>query len=129
MGLLNAASIGVLGFGSLRPGTYYLGIALYLFTVGANYALFTAVVLEFMGASGKTGSGRYSIINSLGNVPVLYTIKLDGWGGERWGPRGISATEAVAGGVAALIMLVYFLTHGRGVGAAQSGGVAGASIV
>jgi MFS transporter, PAT family, beta-lactamase induction signal transducer AmpG len=120
MGLANAASIGVLGFGPMRPGTYFLGIGLYLFTVGANYALFTAVVLEFMGASGKTGSGRYSIINSLGNVPVLYTIKLDGWGGGRWGPRGISATEAVAGAVAAVVMLGYFLTHGRGVGASEA---------
>jgi PAT family beta-lactamase induction signal transducer AmpG len=120
MGLVNAAAIAVLGFGPMHAGTYFLGIALYLFTVGANYALFTAVVLEFMGGSGKTGSGRYSIINSLGNIPVLYTIKLEGWGGGRWGPRGISATEAVLGGVAALLMLGYFLTHGRGVGAVQA---------
>lgn len=124
MGVINGASIGVLGFGPMRPGTYFLGIALYLFTVGANYALFTAVVLEFMGASGKTGSGRYSIINSLGNVPVLYMIVLDGWGGSRWGARGISATEAVAGVATAVVMLAYFLTHGRGVGAAEASGTA-----
>jgi len=127
MGLVNAAAIAVLGFGPMHAGTYFLGIALYLFTVGANYALFTAVVLEFMGGSGKTGSGRYSIINSLGNIPVLYTIKLDGWGGGRWGPRGISATEAVLGGAAALLMLGYFLTHGRGVGAVQAGSAESAS--
>ena len=121
MGIVNGASIGVLGFGPMRPGTYFLGIALYLFTVGANYALFTAVVLEFMGASGKTGSGRYSIINSVGNVPVLYMIVLDGWGGSRWGARGISATEAVAGAAAATLMLAYFLTHGRGIGEVEGG--------
>jgi PAT family beta-lactamase induction signal transducer AmpG len=127
MGILNAACIGVLGFGPMGPGTYFVGIALYLFTIGANYALFTAVVLEFMGASGKTGSGRYSIINSLGNLPVVYTVALDGWGGSHWGPQGISATEAVAGAAAAAVMLAYFLTHGRGVGAAQPGAVAGTS--
>jgi MFS transporter, PAT family, beta-lactamase induction signal transducer AmpG len=121
MGIVNAACIAVLGFGPMRPATYFLGVALYLFTVGGCYALFTAVVLEFMGASGKTGSGRYSIINSLGNVPVIYTIKLDGWGGGHWGPRGISATEAVAGSVAGLIMLAYFVTCGRHIGANRPG--------
>jgi len=121
MGVVNAGCIAVLGFGPMRPATYFIGVALYLFTVGGCYALFTAVVLEFMGASGKTGSGRYSIINSLGNVPVIYTIKLDGWGGGHWGPRGISATEAVAGSVAGLIMLAYFLTWGRQIGANRPG--------
>jgi PAT family beta-lactamase induction signal transducer AmpG len=121
MGVVNAGCIAVLGFGPMRSATYFIGVALYLFTVGGCYALFTAVVLEFMGASGKTGSGRYSIINSLGNVPVIYTIKLDGWGGGHWGPRGISATEAVAGSVAGLIMLAYFLTWGRQIGANRPG--------
>jgi len=123
MGAVNAAAIAVLGFGPMRAGTYFLGIALYLFTIGTCYALFTAVVLEFMGASGKTGSGRYSIINSLGNVPVLYMIVLDGWGGQKWGPRGLSATEAVAGALASMVMLAYFVTHGRGIGALQPGRV------
>jgi hypothetical protein len=43
------------------------------------------------------GSGRYSIINSMGNVPVVYMLTLDGWGGNRWGARGLSGTEAVMG--------------------------------
>lgn len=120
MGAVNALSIAVLGFGPTLPGTYFLGIGLYLFTIGTCYALFTAVVLEFMGASGKTGSGRYSIINSLGNVPVLYMIVLDGWGGQKWGPRGVSATEGVAGVLASVLMLAYFLTHGRTIGATQA---------
>ena len=119
VGIINGACIGVLGFGPMQPGTYFLGVALYLFSVGTCYALFTAVVLEFMGASGKTGSGRYSIINSLGNIPVLYATKMDGWGGGHWGPRGVSATEAIAGAVAGAVMLGYFLTHGRAIGAKQ----------
>ncbi|HEX3570332.1 MAG TPA: hypothetical protein VHU44_05865 [Acidobacteriaceae bacterium] len=126
-GIVNAASVAVLGFGPMRPGTYFLGIGLYLFTIGTCYALFTAVVLEFMGASGKTGSGRYSIINSLGNVPVLYMIVLDGWGGSRWGPRGISATEAVGGAVASVVMLAYFLTWGRSIGATPATRATGGS--
>jgi MFS transporter, PAT family, beta-lactamase induction signal transducer AmpG len=109
MGVLNAGTLCVLWLGPLQPSTYYLGVTLYLFTVGTCYALFTAVVLEFLGYSGKTKSGRYSIINSLGNVPVLYMLRLDGWGGDKWGARGLSGTEAVIGGVGGAILLAYFL--------------------
>jgi PAT family beta-lactamase induction signal transducer AmpG len=114
IGLVNAATLGVLWLGPMHPATYYLGVTLYLFTVGAGYAYFTAVVLEFLGNSGQSGSGRYSIINSLGNVPVLYMIRLDGWGGDMWGPRGVSATECVLGAMGAAVLLGYFLVWGKG---------------
>ncbi|HEY4357519.1 MAG TPA: MFS transporter [Acidobacteriaceae bacterium] len=113
LGLVNAATLCVLWLGPLRPWVYLSGATLYLFTVGACYALFTAVVLEFLGRSGKSGSSRYSIINSLGNVPVLYMIKLEGMGGSRWGPRGVPATEAVLSAVGGGALLVYFLLKKR----------------
>ena len=109
--LVNCAALMVLWLGPLQPGTYYLGVTLYLFTVGTCYAMFTAVVLEFLGHSGKSGSGRYSIINSLGNVPVQYMILVDGWGGDRWGGRGIAGAEAVVGGIGATLLLIYFLAR------------------
>ncbi|HEV2618365.1 MAG TPA: hypothetical protein VGU23_00335 [Acidobacteriaceae bacterium] len=109
MGLVNAAALCVLWLGPLRPSTYYAGVTAYLFTVGICYALFTAVVLEFLGHSGTSGSGRYSIINSLGNVPVLYMLQLDGWGGDKWGARGLAGTEAVVGGIGGALLLGYFL--------------------
>jgi PAT family beta-lactamase induction signal transducer AmpG len=111
VGLVNAGALGVLWLGPLQPSTYYVGLTLYLFTIGTGYAMFTAVVLEFLGHSGKSGSGRYSIINSLGNVPVLYMLVLDGWGGEKWGARGLAGTEAVVGAVGAVILLAYFVTR------------------
>ncbi|HEX9201884.1 MAG TPA: MFS transporter [Acidobacteriaceae bacterium] len=117
--LVNCATLCVLWLGPLRPSTYYLGVTLYLFTVGTCYAMFTAVVLEFLGHSGKSGSGRYSIINSLGNVPVLYMLTLDGWGGDKWGARGLAGTEAVVGAIGASILLAYFLTRKRAPGSAQ----------
>lgn len=106
VGLMNAATLAVLWLGPQRPVTYFVGVTLYLFTVGTCYGLFTAVVLEFLGGSGKSGSGRYSIINSMGNVPVLYMIALDGWGAGRFGPRGLAGTEAVVGAVGAALLLV-----------------------
>jgi PAT family beta-lactamase induction signal transducer AmpG len=111
--LINCLALSVLWLGPLTPMTYYVGVLLYVFTVGCCYAMFTAVVLECMGESGKSGSGRYSILNSLGNVPVLYMVILDGWGGDKWGGRGLAGTECVVGAVGAIILLVYFLTRGR----------------
>jgi PAT family beta-lactamase induction signal transducer AmpG len=107
--LVNCACLTVLWLGPMRPATYYTGLVLYLFTVGCCYAMFTAVVLEFLGSSGKSGSARYSIINSLGNIPVLYMLQVDGWGGERWGGRGLAGAEAVVGGLGAVALLAYFL--------------------
>jgi PAT family beta-lactamase induction signal transducer AmpG len=107
--LVNCACLTVLWLGPMSPPTYYTGVMLYLLTVGSCYAMFTAVVLEFLGASGKSGSARYSIINSLGNIPVLYMLQVDGWGGDHWGGRGMAAAEAVVGGVGALALLACFL--------------------
>jgi PAT family beta-lactamase induction signal transducer AmpG len=111
VGLLNEAIISILWLGPLRPSTYFIGATLYLFTIGACYGLFTAVILEFLGQSGKSGSGRYSIINSLGNVPVAYMAALDGRGGKLWGARGLAGTDAVVGAIGAAILLTYFLTR------------------
>jgi MFS transporter, PAT family, beta-lactamase induction signal transducer AmpG len=113
VGLVNEAIIAILWLGPLRPSTYYVGATLYLFTIGACYALFTAVVLEFLGQSGKSGCARYSIINSLGNVPVAYMTAVDGRGGKLWGARGLAGTDAVVGAIGAAILLAYFLTRKR----------------
>jgi PAT family beta-lactamase induction signal transducer AmpG len=109
LGLVNCGCLAVLWIGPLRPTTYYTGALLYLFTVGCCYAMFTAVVLEFLGNSGKSGSTRYSIINSLGNIPVLYMLQVDGWGGEHWGGPGLAGAEAVVGGIGALVLLAVLL--------------------
>jgi hypothetical protein len=109
--LLNQALLLILWLGPLGPSTYFIGATLYLFTIGTCYALFTAVVLEFLGQSGRSGCGRYSIINSLGNVPVVYMTALDGRGGQLWGARGVAGTDAVLGAIGAAILLTYFLTR------------------
>jgi MFS transporter, PAT family, beta-lactamase induction signal transducer AmpG len=109
--LLNQALLVILWLGPLSPSTYFIGATLYLFTIGTCYAMFTAVVLEFLGQSGKSGCSRYSIINSLGNVPVVYMTALDGRGGKLWGARGLAGTDAVVGAIGAAILLTYFLTR------------------
>ncbi len=108
-GILNSATLAILALGPMRPAIYFTGTVLYLLTVGACYALFTAVILELLGTSGKSGSGRYSIINSLGNVPVVYMTWLDGRGYAHWGPRGMPAIDAIVSAAGAAVLLAHFI--------------------
>lgn len=110
-GLANAATLAVLAVGPLKPMVYFAGTVLFLFTIGAGYALSTAVVLEFMGGSGKSGSARYSIINSLLNVPVVYMVWIDGKSYGLWGARAMPAADAIVSAVGASILLLYFLSR------------------
>jgi Major Facilitator Superfamily len=111
--LINAVSLAILVLGPLHPAVYFTGTVLYLFTIGACYALTTAVILELLGGSGKSGSGRYSIVNSLANVPVVYMIWLDGRGYALWGPRGMPGIDAVVSAVGASLLLAHFLVSRR----------------
>jgi MFS transporter, PAT family, beta-lactamase induction signal transducer AmpG len=111
--LVNTIPLGVLWLGHLNPGTYFTGVTLYLFTAGTCNAAFTAVILEFMGDAGKSGCTRYSLINSLGNLPVQYMILVDGWGGDRFGGRGLAGAECVVGAVGSAALLAYFLSRRR----------------
>lgn len=113
VGLINEATLAIVWLGPLRPSTYFIGSVLFLFTVGASYAGFTSVVLEFLGKSGKSGSARYSIINALGNIPVASMVLIDGLGYAHWGIRGMPGIDVVVGSAASLSMLAYFLTHPR----------------
>jgi hypothetical protein len=112
-GLANAATLALLSMGPQRPTIYFASTVLFLFTVGAGYALFTAVSLEFLGGSGKSGSSRYAIINSLGNVPVVYMTWLDGRGYALWGPRGMPGIDALVSAVVILILLGHFVFSRR----------------
>jgi hypothetical protein len=62
-----------------------------------------------MGDAGTSGSTRYSLINSLGNMPVQYMILVDGWGGDHFGVRGLAGMECVVGIAATVVLLCWLL--------------------
>jgi len=84
--LFNEALLLILWLGPLSPSTYFIGATLYLFTIGACYAFIHRPSCSSSSVNPvEVGCGRYSIINSLGNVPVVYMTALDGRGGKLWG--------------------------------------------
>jgi PAT family beta-lactamase induction signal transducer AmpG len=112
-GLANAATLGLLAIGPQQPWVYFAATVLFLFTIGCCYALFTGVVLEFLGGSGKSGSSRYALINSFGNLPVSYMEFVDGRAYAHWGPRAMPAADAIVSATGAMLLLAYFLFWSR----------------
>lgn len=112
-GLFNAATLAILALGPLQPAVYFASAVLFLFSIGTCYALFTAVALEFLGDSGKSGSSRYAIINSMGNIPVAYMEFLDGRSYAHWGPRAMPAADAVLSAAGAALLLAHFVFSQR----------------
>ncbi|WP_353069024.1 hypothetical protein RBB75_19315 [Tunturibacter empetritectus] len=105
--ILNALVLGAMAFGPMRPWSYLCATVLYLFTSGCCYSTSTAITLEFLGESGKSGSGRFSVINGIINIPVLLMISIDGWAAARWGARGLPAIECVAALATSIPMLIF----------------------
>jgi len=112
-GLANAGTLALLSLGPQRPAVYFAGTVLYLVTIGAAYALFTGVELEFLGESGKSGGSRFAIINSLGNIPVVYMTWLDGQGYAHWGPRGMPGIDALVSAAGVSLLLAHFVFSRR----------------
>jgi len=113
LGLVNATTLGILLLGHPRPVTYFAGVTLYLISVGACYALFTALVLQLLGVSGKSGGARYSIALSLGNLPIFYMTVVDGMGARWFGTKGEPAIDLVVSGGTAVLALGWFARERR----------------
>jgi MFS transporter, PAT family, beta-lactamase induction signal transducer AmpG len=107
-GLVNAAVLAVFCVGTPRPWMYLLGSGLFLFTVGACWAMYSALVLKIVGAPGRSGGGRYAIGVSVANLPVAYMAALDGWGAKWFGPKGLPGIDMVVSGAIALAFLAWF---------------------
>jgi PAT family beta-lactamase induction signal transducer AmpG len=107
-GLINAGVLGVFCFGTPRPWMYMVGSGLFMFTVGACWAMYSALVLKIVGAPGCSGCGRYAMGVSLANLPVAYMAALDGWGAKWFGPKGLPGIDMAVSAVVAVVFLAWF---------------------
>ncbi len=119
LGLINACTLGILLVGHPRPMTYFAGVTFYLITVGACYALFTALVLQLLGVSGKSGGSRYSIALSLGNLPIFYMTVVDGLGARWFGTKGEPGIDLSVSGGAAVLALLWFVWERKRISKAE----------
>jgi MFS transporter, PAT family, beta-lactamase induction signal transducer AmpG len=106
-GLACAVSGVFLVFAPMTPMAYYAGVAVYMFTCGACYAFFLGVVMMALGEAGKSGSSRYAILVSLGNLPVVYMTKIEGVGYGLFGARAVPALDAAGNLLVAIAVALW----------------------
>ena len=85
----------------LKPYMYVWGVLSYGFATGLIYAGFTAVILFAVGK--KHVTTKFSLLASLGNVPVVYMTAFNGWVHDKYGSKTMLLTEAILGILAVLI--------------------------
>jgi predicted MFS family arabinose efflux permease len=74
---------------------YVAGVLAYAFGLGLFNAAFTAIILYAIGT--KDASTKYSLISSIGNIPVFYMTAYDGWAHDHGGSKFMLCAEAAAG--------------------------------
>jgi predicted MFS family arabinose efflux permease len=86
------------------PATYISGVLVYGFCTGLIYAAYTAVILFVIGK--KHTATKFSLMSSLGNLPVVYMTTFNGWTHDKFGSRYMLIAEAIAGIIFVIISFV-----------------------
>ena len=67
----------------------------YTFGIGLINAAFSAVILFAIGK--KNAATKFSLLASLGNLPVVYMTAFDGWTHDQYNSKYMLLTEAFLG--------------------------------
>lgn len=87
-----------------QPVVYIVGVLAYTFGIGLINAAFSSVLLY---AAGKRNAAtKYSLLSSLGNLPVVYMTAINGFTHDRHSSKYMLATEAILGFVFVLICIL-----------------------
>jgi len=112
-GLTNALAAIVL-LAANRPSVYLAGTAFYLVTEGLCWARSTALMVEIVGVETRDASTLYSVLNAIVTIPLLYMIRLDGFGFSRFGTHGLLWTDAAANLLMFAVVAAVFVVCGLG---------------
>ncbi len=111
-GLTAGLSAGAMTIAPLSPTAFLAGAASYALTIGICYAAFMALAFQLIGASSPASGTRFTLFMAAVNVPVVYMLRLDGWGHARFGVRGMLAVDALSNVVFGVVFLVLVLVAG-----------------
>lgn len=91
-----------------QPIVYIAGVLTYGFCTGLMYAAYTATLFFVIGK--KHVATKYSLLSSLGNLPVVYMTTFDGWTHDKFGSRYMLTAEAFVG---ILFVIIFYLVLKR----------------
>lgn len=89
-----------------HPWVYVSGVLAYTFGIGLVNAAFTSVILFAIGK--RNVATKFSLLSSIGNIPVMYMTFFDGWAHDRYNSKIMLLTEAGAG-IACVILCLIIL--------------------
>ncbi len=95
-GALNALPAFYIAFAPATYRVYMVGTVAYLFTIGFTSTLSMDLVLDIVGAAGKSGSLRYSILTAFSYVPIAYMTWIEGLASRSHGFRAVPTVEAIS---------------------------------
>ena len=90
---------------------YGLWTLAYAFASGLCYGAFTGFALEVIGQGAV--ATKYSALASLSNLPTWYMTLLLGWVSEKYGATWMLLTDAGAGIVGAIVLLLLLAAFGK----------------
>lgn len=94
--------------GPLHPVTLIVGLLLSNFARGLSFACYTGVVLQIMGTGGEGNSTRYMLLNSIGNIAVIYMTWIAGVVVGRFGTRSLGAFDGLTNILVALAFICWW---------------------
>jgi MFS transporter, PAT family, beta-lactamase induction signal transducer AmpG len=87
-----------------NPEIYSVGVLVYAFTMGMMYSSFTAVILYGIGTNHI--ATKYSLLGSLGNLPVVLMTSYNGWMHDKFDSQTMLIAESIIGIVFTLIFII-----------------------
>jgi hypothetical protein len=108
----------VIGICPLQPRTIIIGLLASNFAAGICYAALTGLVLQTMGDGGVYSGSRYTMLNALANVPVIYMTALESVFAAHLGSRFASLLDGFSG---LLIVSAYVCWHWKAEPTSKSG--------
>lgn len=86
------------------PAVFIGGVLVYTFGIGLINACFSAVILLAIGK--QNAATKYSLLSSLGNLPVVYMTAINGWSHDTFSTRIMLVAEAGIGVAFILLALL-----------------------
>ncbi|MEM6517679.1 MAG: MFS transporter, partial [Bacteroidota bacterium] len=93
----------IMAFTTFNNLNFCIGVLVYAFILGIGYASFSAVIIHAIGK--ENASTKYTFLSSLGNVPLVYLLALNGYIADNYNIKYMLVAEALLGIGFAIIFL------------------------
>src|SRR5579863_10350189 len=104
-----------------RPQVYYWGTLAYLLTAGLCNARYLALALDIVGKDIRDAGTWYTALFSIGNIPIISMIWLEGRMFHRFGTHGLLWTDAGANLLVFAVVAAAFASRGLAPSPAPTG--------